>query len=61
MFGSAVQTCSLILLQTEERQRVDSGGRGGRRFGGRVETSGEGVARVQRRSGVDAGEPASPG
>src|SRR5277367_347180 len=50
MFGSAVQTCSLIPLQTKEGQRVDTGGCSRRR----VKTSGEGVARVQRRNGVDA-------
>ena len=60
MFGIAVQTRSLILLQTEEGQRVDGGGRGGRRFGRRggrhVKTTGEGIARVQRHGGVDAAD-----
>ena len=56
MFGCGVQTCSLILLQTEEGQRVDGGGRGGRRFSGRVETSAESVARIQPRRNVDAGD-----
>ena len=48
MFGCAVQG----FLQTEEGQRVDCGGRSSRR----IETTGEGVARVQPRDGVDAGD-----
>jgi hypothetical protein len=56
MFGSAVQTSCLILLQTEERQRIDSRGRGSRRFAGQVETTDERVARIQRRRGVDSGD-----
>src|ERR1700722_2150707 len=52
MFGCAVQTCWLILLQTEEGQRVDWGGPSSRG----IQATGEGVAWVQRQDGVDAAE-----